>query len=155
MSRPRQRRRPANPGNHRESNHDTVSSTVSGGEMKYFLDTEFNGFNGELISLAMVSESGLRELYIATDCWKPCLWVKENVLPIISLADATPFFINQDRFGQRIASFLYDDPMPVIVADWPDDISYFCKALITAPGQMVAIPKLQFHLLRIDAYPTD
>src|SRR6185312_12186957 len=97
----------------------------------------------------------LRELYIATDCWKPCLWVKENVLPIISLADATPFFINQDRFGQRIASFLYDDPMPVIVADWPDDISYFCKALITAPGQMVAIPKLQFHLLRIDAYPTD
>jgi hypothetical protein len=122
--------------------------------MRYFLDTEFNEFGGELISLAMVSETGLRELYVATECKKPCPWVKENVLPLISVVGATPFYIDPDQFGHQIARFLYDDEMPIIIADWPDDISYFCKALITAPGKMIDISPLQFLLLRVDAYPT-
>ena len=42
----------------------------------------------------------------------------------------------------------------VIIADWPDDIRYFCQAIITAPGQMVNIPRLTFELARVDAYPS-
>lgn len=123
---------------------------------RYFLDTEFNGAGGDLISLALVSASGLREFYAWTRCRNPVPWVAENVLPIIECVTASlSREIEPDQFGHRIASFLYDDRAPVIIADWPDDISYFCKALITAPGEMVSIPHLAFEMIRVDAYPTD
>jgi len=122
--------------------------------VRYFLDTEFNEFGGDLISLALVSEAGDRELYIATECDKPGAWVKENVLPILRAGDADPIMIQPDEFGRAIQWFLADDKLPTIVADWPDDIRYFCQAVITGPGQMVNIPRLQFQMLRMDAYPT-
>jgi hypothetical protein len=123
--------------------------------VKYFLDTEFNEFGGDLISLALVSQVGDRELYVATNCDKPRAWVKENVLPIVNCKGAISILINPDQFGRAIRLFLEDEKLPTIIADWPDDISYFCKALITAPGEMVAIPRLQFQMIRVDAYPTD
>jgi hypothetical protein len=48
--------------------------------MNYFLGTEFNGFGGALISLALVREDGA-EFYAATACANPRSWVKENVIP--------------------------------------------------------------------------
>jgi hypothetical protein len=121
---------------------------------RYFLDTEFNEFGGSLISLALVGANG-RELYLSTPCKKPSAWVKENVIPIVKCAGADPIEIDPDQFGRAIAKFLFDDKAPTIIADWPDDIRYFCQAIITGPGEMVAIPRLQFQMLRIDAYPTD
>lgn len=121
--------------------------------MRYFLDTEFNEFGGQLISLALVGEER-RELYVSTPCPNPGAWVKENVMPIIRCPGADPIEISPDQVGHAIAMFLYDDKLPTIIADWPDDISYFCKALIAAPGQMVAIPRMQFQMLQVDAYPT-
>jgi hypothetical protein len=121
--------------------------------MRYFLDTEFNGFGGELISLALVSDDGKRSLYVATECKNPQPWVAENVLPIID-AGTDPIMIQPEEFGRAIAIFLSGDNFPVIISDWPDDIRYFCQALITGPGQMVAIPGVAFQMLRVDAYPT-
>jgi len=123
--------------------------------MNYFLDTEFNGFGGELISLALVCEDG-REIYLATKCERPVEWVKENVLPIIDCEGAVAFHIELSVFGLCIAAFLRDGGgIPTIVADWPDDIKYFCQALITGPGEMVNLSRLQFQLRRVDAYPTE
>lgn len=121
--------------------------------MRYFLDTEFNEFGGELISLALVSETG-REMYLATKCEHPGEWVKENVLPIIHCEGAAPYVCDAELFGPLIAWYLHTDADPVIISDWPDDIRYFCQAIITAPGQMVKIPHLRFEMLRVDAYPT-
>lgn len=122
--------------------------------MRYYLDTEFNEFGGALISLALVGEDR-RELYLATPCADPGAWVAENVLPIVFVAGATPRMLRPDEFGHWIATFLnYSTETPTIVADWPDDIRYFCQALITGPGEMVNIPSLKFDLQRIDAYPT-
>lgn len=120
---------------------------------RYYLDTEFNEFGGDLISLALVGENG-RELYIATDCDKPSAWVKENVIPILRAGNANPIMIQPDEFGRAIAWFLADEKLPTIIADWPDDIRYFCQAIITGPGEMVAIQRLQFQMLRMDAYPS-
>jgi len=121
--------------------------------VKYFLDTEFNGFGGELISLALVSEYG-GELYLATHCENPIEWVAKNVIPIIRCHGADPFDIVPDFFGRAIAMFLDDDIEPVIVADWPDDIRYFCQALIVGPGQMVNIPgPIRFEVHRVESYP--
>jgi hypothetical protein len=74
--------------------------------MHYFLDTEFNEFGGELISLALVNDGGDRELYVATDCAEPGEWVKENVLPIIHCPGAHATVIPPDQFGRAIAFFL-------------------------------------------------
>ena len=38
-----------------------------------------------------------------------------------------------------------------IVADWPEDIAHFCKALITGPGYRLDTPPLTMEVLRIDA----
>jgi len=122
--------------------------------MRYFLDTEFNGMGGDLISLAMVSEEGDRYAYFATKCLNPVPWVDEHVMPIIKLVGATPMPVKPDQFGIGISLFLSRDREPIIIADWPDDIAYFCKALIVGPGQMVDIPSLKFEIIRIDAYPT-
>lgn len=123
--------------------------------MRYFLDTEFNGLGGELISLALCPETEAPELYIATKCFSPIDWVRENVVPIVDISRAHPRWIAESDFGWRIAQYLECDSDPVIVADWPDDISYFCRALIVGPGQMVALPGVKFEIARIDAYPTE
>ena len=40
--------------------------------MRYFLDAEFNGFGGELISIALVPEDlSLTPFYEAIDCAEP------------------------------------------------------------------------------------
>lgn len=122
--------------------------------MRYFLDTEFDGFGGPLISLALVSEVG-GCLYLATACDDPTEWVRDNVMPIVTAPGADPLLVEPDQFGRLIATFLRGDPNPVIIADWPDDIRYFCQALIVGPGQMVNIPALQFVMTRVDSYPTD
>lgn len=122
--------------------------------MRYFLDTEFNGFGGELISLALVPEDiNAPELYLASVCKNPVPWVKENVIPRIYVNGKTSVF-SVFLFGHQIVKYLKDDPQPIIIADWPDDIRYFCECLITAPGQMVNINNLVFQMIRVDSYPT-
>lgn len=121
--------------------------------MRYFLDTEFNGMGGALISLALVSDSG-RELYMASACYSPIPWVAANVMPIVGCPGATPILIPAAAFGKLIAEFLCMDTNPLIVADWPDDISYFCKTLIVGPGQMVNLAGVRFEMVRVDSYPT-
>jgi hypothetical protein len=121
--------------------------------MRYFLDTEFNGFGGQLISLALVPEYlSFPSLYLVAPCKDPGPWVAENVIPILSAAKSKK--VPLDRFGKEIARFLSNESHPIIVADWPDDIRYFCECLITKPGEMVNIPSLTFQMIRVDAYPT-
>lgn len=123
--------------------------------MRYFLDTEFNGMGGELISLALAREDDKVGFYLATRFMsKPVPWVSDNVIPIVKCLGARPVMCSAEAFGTAIMSFLFNDHDPVIVADWPDDISYFCKALIVGPGKMVDIPSLKFEMIRVDAYPT-
>ena len=122
--------------------------------MNYFLDTEFNEFGGDLISLALVREDNCAFLYVATDCKNPGAWVAANVLPIIDAPGADAVLIHPTSFGRFIEDFLDGDEYPNIVADWPDDIRYFCQALITGPGEMINIPRVAFEVRRVDAYPT-
>lgn len=132
--------------------------------MKYFLDTEFNGFGGELISLALVRED-LESLYIVYNRPKNIEpWVAENVIPILWMGidpvyQGKPVF-RYDNIGKAvgasiIAAFLTEDDNPIIITDWPDDVKYLCEAIITSPGTMASINKLSFTIVRCDAYPTE
>jgi hypothetical protein len=129
--------------------------------MKYYLDTEFNGYRGELISMALVAEDE-RELYLVTHRLPDATpWVKDNVIPVLfthGTRDAVVW--RTDLFGTLIAKFMQEDRSPVVIADWPDDIRYFCECLITGPGEMVDIPRdrkggIEFVVERVDAYPSD
>lgn len=129
--------------------------------MRYYLDTEFNEFGGALISIGLVREDG-ESLYIVYD-WPTIIygnWVKDNVVPILwdipSPLPGGAYSVNTMEDGARIiADFLNQSKdTPVIITDWPDDIKYFCQALITAPGEMVDVPRILFDMVRVNSYPT-
>ncbi len=109
-----------------------------------FLDTEFNGFGGKLISLALVPENdSLPEFYnelIMTDQLEP--WVKDNVIPHLVLPR-----VSHKEFQNNLANYLWEVGEITIIADWPDDIRYFCESLITGLGMMINVMhKIKFEL---------
>lgn len=125
--------------------------------MRYFLDTEFNGLGGELISLALVPESGDEELYLVLPLPEPLHpWVERHVVPYL---DSVPVGLQagrttRDSAAHEIAHYLAGDAAPEIVADWPDDIAYFCALLVTGPGDMADVVSLRFELLRNPGFST-
>ena len=125
--------------------------------MRYYLDTEFNEFGGDLISLALVREDGESLYLVYPDLEEYGPWVKDNVVPILwSVPESSnAHYLTSHRHGaELIQQFLAGDPHPVIITDWPDDIRYFCQAIITGPGMMINIPGVVFQMVRVDAYPT-
>jgi hypothetical protein len=110
--------------------------------VRYFLDTEFNGFGGALISLALVPEDrDAAPFYEALPCEDPVAWVREHVLPV---RDVAP--ISRSELSRRLHAYLKADPHPLLVADWPEDIAHAARAMITAPGHRIAIDRIGFEL---------
>lgn len=93
--------------------------------MRFYLDTEFNGFDGQLISLALVPEDASFEFYEALHCDWPTPWVKKHVMPVIN---KTPVAL--EYFQSELVAYLSLFTDIVIIADWPMDISFFCQALM-------------------------
>jgi hypothetical protein len=124
--------------------------------VRYFLDTEFNGFGGALLSIALVPEDG-EEFYATLALEGDALpWVERNVVPFL---DHVPQALQSPRLSRRDAAielshYLSVDPAPVIVADWPEDISQFCNLLMTGPGEMVPVPALAFELIPLGGFST-
>ena len=124
--------------------------------MRYFLDTEFNGFGGSLLSLALVPDDG-PEFYVTLGASEPCLpWVEQNVLPYL---DKVPVGLVSPRLNRHeaavaLSQYLAVDPGPEIVADWPEDIVQFCALLMTGPGQMVPVPPITFRLVPLFGFST-
>lgn len=126
---------------------------------RYYLDCEFNGMNGELLSLALVREGGGGGYFIILPSWiKAAIdpWVAANVMPIITNCAAAPLWVTPEELPHAIGRLFEEwaDPDPVIITDWPDDIKYFCQHIITGPGTMISARSLRFEMHRVDAYPT-
>lgn len=127
--------------------------------MKYFLDCEFDGFGGELLSMALVREDNEARYFVLPqpETYRDP-WVAENVAPILwdipSPIPGMAYRVTKEDLLNHLAAFLHQDTEIEIIADWPDDIRYFCESLITGPGMMINVPSMTFHMLRIDAYPT-
>lgn len=124
--------------------------------MRYFLDTEFNGFGGALLSLALVPEDGA-EFYVTLGSGETHLpWVEQNVVPFL---DHVPVGLVSPRLARQEAAlalshYLSVDPAPEVVADWPEDIAQFCSLLMTAPGEMVPVPPITFRLVPLHGFST-
>jgi hypothetical protein len=123
--------------------------------MRYFLDCEYNGFGGALLSLALVPEDGGEELYLTFACAGPIEpWVERNVLPFIDhVPDALKLPpTSREQAAHVIAMYLGDDEEPEILADWPTDIELLCGLLSFAPGKTVALPETRFRLLTLGRF---
>jgi hypothetical protein len=130
--------------------------------MKYFVDCEFDGHNGALLSIALVSEAG-RSLYLIIDereapVFDP--WVRDNVLSVIDDygdPDVMRRHVRLAHVGTELRVFMVGDNDPVVVADSPVDIGRFCAAFMTDP-QGGYLPNtwehIAFEVCDIDCYPT-
>ena len=110
--------------------------------MKIYIDTEFNEFKGELISMALVAEDG-NEFYEVLYCANPGNWVSKHVMPFL---EKEP--IELDVFQTKLQQFLFQYHSIHLIADWPEDIKHFCDALITGPGMCLNYPLINMEMRR-------
>ena len=116
--------------------------------MRYFLDAEFNGFGGSLISLALVPEDvEAPPFYEALECPMPEPWAYAHVLPVLHTKP-----IPREDMVAKLAAYLRSDPAPVVVADWPEDIAHLAMLMVTGPGYRTASPKFVFELLDLPLF---
>lgn len=115
--------------------------------MKLFLDCEFNGFGGELISMALVDENE-DFFYEVLPCTNPTSWVKDNVIPKLKKQP-----IDLKEFQKKLSIFLNNYNAIHIIADWPEDFSLFLKALIIKSGVCMTTPKLTMEIWESDISP--
>jgi len=111
--------------------------------MNIYIDCEFNGFGGKLISMALVADSGeeFYEVIEMRDQLDP--WVANNVVPILNKSP-----ISYSEFQDKILEFLNNFNDIKVIADWPDDLKYFMEALITGPGLMLPIRRVELFMNR-------
>lgn len=115
--------------------------------MRLYLDTEFNGHGGDLISLALAAEDG-KHWY---GYWgKPAPlhpWVEEHVMPFV-LAFAGPplheyrpmnlrpggiMIPDRELFRSSLREHLHARAGCTIYADWPDDFVHLMR-LMSGPS---------------------
>lgn len=94
--------------------------------MRIYIDCEFNGLGGSLISMALVTESG--------DEWYEVLelpegetldpWVAEHVMPLLGKEP-----ISADEFRAKLHSFLRQFDGCEAMGDWPADFEHLCSQM--------------------------
>lgn len=134
---------------------------------RFFADFEFNSYQGQVLSVGLVSDSGAA-LYAVFPFPKENEinpWVRANVVPIINSVPAgiPSRHMPIPKFQELLTEFLLaprslypsdelDDYEIEIITDWPDDVKYLSELLITGPGKMIDIPGISFKVVRVDPY---
>lgn len=126
---------------------------------RFYIDCEFDGHGGPLISFAIVAQDGRSAHATVIDCTEihdP--WVSENVVSKLrSLPDAHNIDLPLLAIGPLLRLFIRDCLHPIIVADSPVDIGRFCQAISTnAKGDWASTeyPRMTFEVRNVDCYPT-
>ena len=130
--------------------------------MRYYIDCEFDGHNGPLLSLAMVAEASLRDqnnsIHIRVLNTPADPWVIANVLPIMDSHQArVSAHVYDFEAGAMIRAFIGEDDHPIIIADSPVDIGRFCRAISTGTDKQwvsTHYPRMTFEVHNVDCYPT-
>ena len=115
--------------------------------MRYFLDAQFNGFGGGLISIALVPEDQSTAFYAALHCDAPTQWVRDHVLPVLN-TDPPP----RCEVTTRLAAYLDGDSQPIVIADWPEDIAHLLLLMVTGAGARMPTPTIVFKLLDLPMF---
>jgi hypothetical protein len=112
--------------------------------MNIFIDTEFNGYQGALISIALVAEVESNWVYgvlpLPADV-DP--WVADNVIPKLMFPPRSLQAVRDE-----IVAWLGQFDSVHLIADWPDDITHFLNLLITGPGMRVGPDRFTVEVRR-------
>lgn len=93
--------------------------------MTLYLDTEFNGHGGELMSLALVSDKHTNHFYGVLPLPERIhSWVAQHVVPLLD-QEPEP----ADEFRLRLKLFLERHAGEAIIADWPDDFALLLRVM--------------------------
>jgi hypothetical protein len=117
--------------------------------MKIWMDSEFNGFGGELISIALVDENRCG-FYGSLGCKDPMPWVAENVMPFLGTEP-----IGRPTLQRELQAYLSKYSTIELIADWPEDIAHFCGLMIVRPGECMTLPPLTMTLCSYAAVPSE
>jgi hypothetical protein len=116
--------------------------------VRYFVDCEFNGFDGPLISIALVPEADTRpDFYAVLPCHRPRRWVADHVMPVLGAAPHA-----RAEVVAALTTYLLADPDPLLVADWPEDIAH-AASLLAYQGRCL-VPHVRFDLLNLPGFDT-
>lgn len=129
------------------SQPETIPSAMFGGvlEMNLFIDCEFNSMGGQLLSIALVPEDLQFESFYRERAFCEPInpWVLLHVVPKMQNQDCT-----LPQIQAELALYLNQYDKIHLIADWPDDIKYFCELLITGPGTRLDTPPLTMEIRR-------
>ena len=116
--------------------------------MRYFLDAEFNGFGGQLISLALVPlDQDAPPFYEVLACTQPNQWVIDHVMPVLQKQP-----VSRPDLILKLTAYLKGDSEPVVTGDWPEDIAHLALLMLTGPGWRMPSPRLLFELLDLPLF---
>lgn len=126
--------------------------------MKFYVDCEFDGHDGPLLSMAMVRDDGYSLHVAVRDIAVSDPWVAKNVLPIIDSHNADiGCSVRTNEVGRVLRDFIGPCKYPKIIADSPVDIGRFCRVISTgADGGWASAdyPGMTFIVHNVDCYPT-
>lgn len=123
---------------------------------RYYIDCEFDGHSGPLLSIALVKANG-SGIYIATTATARDPWVIANVAPMLDSHECQMAVrCLPNEVGPVIRTFI-DSDEPTIIADSPVDIGRFCAAISTGiDGEWASAdyPFMRFEVHDVVCYPT-
>lgn len=122
--------------------------------MRYFLDCEYDGPGGALLSLALVPDDGGEEFYVVIPPPAPVQpWVERHVVPYLhSVPAALDLTLDRIAAAHAVAAYLGADPDPVLVADWPEDLSLAFGLLVTGEAEIADLPGLSAEWVRLPGF---
>jgi hypothetical protein len=106
--------------------------------MNLYIDCEFNSFGGHLISLALVpADRDVPSFYEVINLGDHAIhpWVAEHVMPKLEKPA-----VSQAAFRSWLQHYLDKFDAIHVIADWPEDIAWLCRMMITGPGQRIRYP---------------
>lgn len=124
----------------------------------FYIDCEFDGHDGPLLSMAMVREDGWGLHVKVSNVIVTDPWVLNNVVPIMDSHRADlSWNVRPNEVGTRLRGFIGDCQTPTIIADSPVDIGRFCRAISTGEDggwTSTGYPGMTFIVRNVDCYPT-
>jgi hypothetical protein len=124
----------------------------------FYIDCEFDGHDGPLLSIAMVRGDGWGLHVEVAGAAVADPWVLDNVVPILGAHHADISCRARPReVGRQLRHFIGDCANPTIIADSPVDIGRFCRAISTGDDgqwQSAGYPSMTFIVRNVNCYPT-
>jgi hypothetical protein len=124
-------------------------SAESAMQQRLFLDTEFNGHGGELISLALACTDGSEWYGVLPLENVTHPWVSQNVIPKLFELPPTDggAMLHYPDFRVSLHAYLKPRSGAVIYADWPADFGHLMQVMIGPSFNHAWAMQLRLHLI--------